>query len=128
VHLGGGMPSFFTELNRKRPPAALLDLVTFATSALVHAADDRSETEGLKALPSLARSTKSFWYEEHPGSLYPSFHVVRAPRASSSTACRRSVVHPKPLAQKVAPAANSGSSTSLARRWMLPFGTWCNSC
>jgi hypothetical protein len=60
VHLGGGMFSFFTELNRKRPPAALLDLVTFTTSALVHAADDRSVTEGLEALPSLARSTKSF--------------------------------------------------------------------
>jgi D-apionolactonase len=60
VQLGGGMFSFFTELNRKRPPAALLDLVTFTTSALVHAGDDRSVTEGLEALPALARSTKSF--------------------------------------------------------------------
>jgi D-apionolactonase len=60
ARLGGGMFSFFTELNRKRPPAALLDLVTFTTSALVHAGDDRSVTEGLEALPALARTTKDF--------------------------------------------------------------------
>jgi hypothetical protein len=60
VQLGGGMFSFFTELNRKRPPVTLLDFVTFTTSALVHAGDDRSVTEGLEALPALARSTKSF--------------------------------------------------------------------
>ena len=40
--LGGGMFSYFTELNRKRPPLAELDFVSFTTSALVHAGDDRS--------------------------------------------------------------------------------------
>ena len=35
------MFSFFTELNRKRPPAELLDFVTHTTSPIVHAADDR---------------------------------------------------------------------------------------
>jgi D-apionolactonase len=34
--------------------------VTFTTSALVHAGDDRSVTEGLEALPALARSTRAF--------------------------------------------------------------------
>lgn len=56
VRIGGGMFSYFTELNRKRPPLADIDLVTFTTSGLVHAGDDRSATEGLEALPYIARS------------------------------------------------------------------------
>ena len=49
--LGGGMFSFFTELNRKRPPAQLLDFITNTTCPIVHAADDRSVIETLEALP-----------------------------------------------------------------------------
>jgi hypothetical protein len=56
ARLGGGMFSYFTELNRKRPPAVLLDLVSFTTSAMVHAGDDRSVTESLQALPAIAAS------------------------------------------------------------------------
>src|SRR5205807_8255967 len=43
--LGGGMATYFTELNRKRPPAALLNYVTNTTCPNVHAADDRSVME-----------------------------------------------------------------------------------
>lgn len=57
--VGGGMFSYFTELNRKRPPLDNLDLVSFTTSALVHAGDDRSVTETLQALPAIALSVKS---------------------------------------------------------------------
>ncbi len=60
VRLGGGMFSFFTELNRKRPPAHLLDLVTFTTAAIFHAGDDRSATEGLESLPAMAKTMRSF--------------------------------------------------------------------
>ena len=60
ARLGGGMFSYFTELNRKRPPAELLDLVSFTTSALVHAGDDRSATESLEVLPYIARSVRAF--------------------------------------------------------------------
>lgn len=56
VKLAGGMFSFFTELNRKHPPLDAIDLVSFTTSALVHAGDDRSITESLEALPHIARS------------------------------------------------------------------------
>lgn len=59
VRLGGGMFSFFTELNRKRPPTDLLDLVSFTTSALVHAGDDRSAMEGLESLPAIAASAEA---------------------------------------------------------------------
>lgn len=54
------MFSFFTELNRKRPPVDLLDFVTFTTVAIFHAGDDRSAMEGLESLPSLARSVQAF--------------------------------------------------------------------
>ena len=57
--LGGGMFSYFTELNRKRPPLVELDFVSFTTSALVHAGDDRSVAEGLESLPHIARSVRA---------------------------------------------------------------------
>jgi len=58
--LGGGMFSFFTELNRKRPPLELLDFVTFTTVAIFHAGDDRSAMEGLESLPYIAKTVGSF--------------------------------------------------------------------
>jgi D-apionolactonase len=58
--VGGGMFSFFTELNRKRPPAAALDYVTHTTSPIVHAADDVSVMETLEAHPYQIKTTRSF--------------------------------------------------------------------
>ena len=60
VPLGGGMFSYFTELNRKRPPVELLDFVGFSTSPLVHTADDRSVMQSLEAIPAIANSAKAF--------------------------------------------------------------------
>ncbi len=60
VKLGGGMFSFFTELNRKRPPAALLDFVHHGTCPIVHAADDRSVMETHEALPYQIATARSF--------------------------------------------------------------------
>lgn len=60
IRLGGGMFSFFTELNRKRPPAKLLDYVTHTSSPIVHAADDRSVMETLEALPYQVQSARAF--------------------------------------------------------------------
>ena len=58
--LGGGMFSFFTELNRKRPPAQLLDFITNTTCPIVHAADDRSVMETLAALPWQIETANAF--------------------------------------------------------------------
>ncbi|MFC3072001.1 D-apionate lactonase [Shinella pollutisoli] len=58
--LGGGMFSYFTELNRKRPPVGMLDFITHTTSPLVHAADDRSVMETLEALPFITASVRAF--------------------------------------------------------------------
>ncbi|HWK65202.1 MAG TPA: hypothetical protein VNS34_09695 [Rhizobiaceae bacterium] len=60
VRLGGGMAAYFTELNRKRPPAASLDFVTHTTCPNVHAADDQSVMETNETLPYQIRSTRAF--------------------------------------------------------------------
>ena len=52
------MFSYFTELNRKRPPIDLVDLMSFTTCALVHAGDDHSVIEGLESLPHIAASAR----------------------------------------------------------------------
>lgn len=60
ARIGGGMMSYFTEINRKRPPAEHADFITFTNSSLVHASDDRSVTEGLESLPAMAKSVRAF--------------------------------------------------------------------
>lgn len=60
VKLGGGMFSFFTELNRKRPPAQLLDFVHNSTCPIVHAADDRSVMETHEALSYQVATARSY--------------------------------------------------------------------
>jgi hypothetical protein len=60
VKLGGGMFSFFTELNRKRPPVQLLDFVHNSTCPIVHAADDRSVMETHEALPFQVATARTF--------------------------------------------------------------------
>jgi hypothetical protein len=59
VKLGGGMLSTFTELNRKRPKAALFDFITHTTCSIVHASDDRSVMETLETLPAIIASTRA---------------------------------------------------------------------
>lgn len=57
--VGGGVLTGFTEFNRNRPPAELVDYVAHATTAIVHAADDRSVVESLTALPHVFSSAKA---------------------------------------------------------------------
>ena len=57
--VGGGMFSYFTELNRKRPPAEVLDYVSHTTCPIVHDADDRAVMESLEALPPVIASVRA---------------------------------------------------------------------
>ena len=57
--VGGGMFAYFTELNRKRPPAVKLDFVTHTTCPIVHDADDRAVMESLEALPDVIASMRA---------------------------------------------------------------------
>jgi hypothetical protein len=72
LRLGGGMLSYFTELNRKRPPVARLDYVTHCTCPIVHDADDRAVMQSLEALPFILRSARAFIGADMPYRIGPS--------------------------------------------------------
>lgn len=60
AEIGGGMISFFTELNRKRPPAGVFDFITHAICPIVHDASDEAVMQTLEALPHVFASGRSF--------------------------------------------------------------------
>ena len=74
--IGGGMLSYFTEINRKRVPAERLAFVSHATNPIVHAADDESVMQTLEALPFITRSLRAV-YGEKPYRLGPSTIPMR---------------------------------------------------
>jgi hypothetical protein len=76
VPVGGGMFSYFTELNRKRPPADLMDFVCHTVCPLVHAGDDVSVSETLEALPSIFGSARALAGAK-PYWLFPSAIAMR---------------------------------------------------
>ncbi len=59
TRLGGGMLSYFTELNRKRPALGLFDFITHTACPTVHAADDVSVMQTLESLPWIFTSTRA---------------------------------------------------------------------
>ncbi|WEZ85843.1 hypothetical protein P6U16_22840 (plasmid) [Rhizobium sp. 32-5/1] len=61
VRLGGGMLSYFTELNRKRVPGEDLSFISHCTNPIVHAADDLSVMQTLEALPFITRSVRAIY-------------------------------------------------------------------
>ena len=56
ARIGGGARCFFTEMNRRRPLAHFLDYISFTTTPIVHAADDRSVMETLETMPAIFAS------------------------------------------------------------------------
>lgn len=58
IKCGGGMASFFPELNRKRPPVGL-DFISHGFCPIVHASDDLAVMETLEAVPHIARSARA---------------------------------------------------------------------
>ena len=61
VTRGGGMVSFFPELNRKRPPLEHLDFISHGLCPIVHSADDVSVMETLEAIPHITRSARAIF-------------------------------------------------------------------
>lgn len=59
IAIGGGMLSFFTELNRKPVPKGLFDFVTHSVCPIVHTADDVSVMETLQSMPSITASVRN---------------------------------------------------------------------
>lgn len=65
LELGGGFPTYFTELNRCRPDPTTIDFLTHATSPIVHAADDLSVMESLESLPHIFSSARKMTPDIH---------------------------------------------------------------
>lgn len=84
VRLGGGMMSYFTELNRKRVPGDLIDYVSHCTNPIVHAADDLSVMQTFEALRFVVSSTRAI-YGEKPYRIGPSTIAMRQNPYGSST-------------------------------------------
>ncbi len=76
VRIGGGMLSYFTELNRKRVPPEQLSVVSHCTNPIVHAADDLSVMQTLEALPFITRSVRAI-YGDMPYRIGPSTIAMR---------------------------------------------------
>jgi D-apionolactonase len=57
--LGGGMLSYFTELNRKPVPKGVFDFITHTGCPIVHAPDDISVMETLENLPWIFASSRA---------------------------------------------------------------------
>lgn len=90
--IGGGVPTYFTELNRCRPSPDRIAYLTHATSPIVHAADDLSVMETLESLGDIARSARTLangkpyrltttaigaWRNPYGGQLTPNPHGRR---------------------------------------------------
>ncbi|MES2433519.1 MAG: hypothetical protein V4586_06800 [Pseudomonadota bacterium] len=59
ISLGGGMVSFFPELNRKRPPVAGLDFVSHGLCPIVHDASDQGVMQTLEAVSHITASARA---------------------------------------------------------------------
>ncbi|MGQ3215259.1 MAG: D-apionate lactonase [Shinella sp.] len=84
VRLGGGMMSYFTELNRKRVPADPIDYVSHCTNPIVHAADDLSVMQTFEALRHVVSSTRAI-YGDKPYRIGPSTIAMRQNPYGSAT-------------------------------------------
>jgi len=59
AEIGSGVLTYFTELNRCRPTAAMCDYIGHGVTAITHAADDRSVIESLEGLSHICRSAEA---------------------------------------------------------------------
>ena len=84
TRLGGGMMSYFTELNRKRVPGELVDYVSHCTNPIVHAADDLSVMQTFEALRHVVTSTRTI-YGDKPYRIGPSTIAMRQNPYGSAT-------------------------------------------
>jgi hypothetical protein len=110
----GGMPSYFTELNRKRPPVATIDGVTCTTTPIVHAADDTSVMETMEALPAVVASMAAI-ARGKPLHLGPSSIGMRHNPYGAATA-------PNPKRQRIAMAEDDPRQAGLfAAAWAVGY-------
>jgi hypothetical protein len=114
IRLGGGMFSYFTELNRKRVPAGQLDFITHCTCPIVHAADDLSIMQSLEALPFITQSARSI-FGAKPYRIGPSTIAMRQNPYGGAT-------KPNPRGQRIAMADSDPRHAGLfAAAWTIGY-------
>lgn len=112
--LGGGMLSYFTELNRKPVPAERLDFISHCTCPIVHAADDLSVMQSLEALPFITGSFRAA-YGEKPYRIGPSTIAMRQNPYGGAT-------KDNPSLQRIAMAGRDPRHTALfGAAWALGY-------
>ncbi|MDF3214122.1 hypothetical protein EN962_10250 [Mesorhizobium sp. M7A.F.Ca.CA.001.09.2.1] len=114
IRLGGGMFSYFTELNRKRVPADQLDFVTHCTCPIVHAADDLSIMQSLEALPFITQSARAI-FGAKPYRIGPSTIAMRQNPYGGAT-------KPNPGGQRIAMAdSDPRHAGQFAAAWTIGY-------
>ncbi|WP_136619400.1 MULTISPECIES: D-apionate lactonase [Mesorhizobium] len=114
IRLGGGMFSYFTELNRKRVPADQLDFVTHCTCPIVHTADDLSLMQSLEALPFITQSARAI-FGAKPYRIGPSTIAMRQNPYGGAT-------KPNPGRQRIAMADRDPRHAGLfAAVWTIGY-------
>jgi hypothetical protein len=115
VAIGGGTLSYFTELNRKRPPVELLDFVSHCSCPIVHAADDLSVMETLEAMPHIVRSARALIGKDKPYRIGPSTIGMRHNPYGSR-------VMANPANRRITMTDHDPRQTSLfAAAWMIGY-------
>jgi len=98
--IGGGVMTGFTEFNRNRPPLSDVDFITHVTSAIVHAADDRSVIESLDSLPHVFRSARALAgdksYRIGPSGIGLGLNPDGPPRRANSSNARATMIRNDP--------------------------------
>lgn len=114
LRLSGGMLSYFTEFNRKRPPVGQVDEVVHATCPIVHAADDTSVMQTLEAITHITRSCRAL-IGDRPYSIGPLSIGMRQNPYGSRTM-------PNPHRQRIAMADDDPRQRGLfGAAWLVGY-------
>jgi hypothetical protein len=114
--IGGGMLTYFTELNRKRQSSERIDFIGHATCPIVHAADDLSVMQTLETLPHIISSVRKIW-PSLPYRLGPSAISMRRNPYGDAPAAN-------PRRERVAMAvADPRDAAQFGAAWMAAYAT-----
>jgi D-apionolactonase len=110
--IGGGMLSYFTEVNRKWPPAGPIDYVAHSLCSIVHAADDETVLQNIESTPFIAGTIA----ERLPGMPYE----ILSARISMRQNPYGAAPEPNPDGKRIAMAVSDPRENGLfGGLWML---------
>jgi hypothetical protein len=96
---GGGSDSYFAELNRSRPPAFGIDVVSYSLNPQVHVSDHESLIENLRAQGAMVESARHFTH----GARLAITPITLRPRSNPDATCVEREVADGELPRQVDP-------------------------